>query len=138
MYMTSHCCSHRHRPESSRRVLYVGNDLALLDYLNGALKDCDVSRAPAAMIARWFIEGQSNYSLLLFDAELPDSTGLALVGFARSVERRGRTPVIILSEEEEGSAGPGVYYETPNHFGRLAEAIERLLATSNGGVRAAR
>ena len=122
-----------YRPPRSRRVLYVGGDHALLNFLNNTLPDCDVVRAPAEVVARIFIEGQINYSLLLFDAELPDSTGPKLAALARSQKHRERTPIVILSEVEEGCAGEGVFYETPNHFGRLAATIERLLATSGGG-----
>jgi len=79
---------------ASRRVLYVGADLALLASLKGALKDCRVVRSPGA-VACLLIESKIDYSLLLFDGEL---TGLA--DFARSLPHRQHTPVFILPADK--------------------------------------
>ena len=126
--MYIHITSHPpFRPPRSRRVLYVGKDHALTHFLNDSLPDCDVVRAPAEIVARIFIKGQIRYSLLLFDAELPDSTGLRLAALARSQKHRRHTPITILSQGEKGSAGAGVFFESPDDYGRLAGAIERLL-----------
>jgi hypothetical protein len=78
----------------SRRVLYVGADLALLASLKGTLKDCRVVRSPVA-VARPLIESKIDYSLLLFDGELSE-----LADFARSLPHRQHTPVFILPADE--------------------------------------
>ncbi|HEY0385254.1 MAG TPA: hypothetical protein VGC64_04550, partial [Pyrinomonadaceae bacterium] len=44
--------------------------------------------------ARLFIE-QINYSLLLFDKQLPDATATELESFTRSLPQRHSTPLII-------------------------------------------
>jgi len=74
----------------SHRVLYVGADLALLERLTGALKDCRVVRSPCG-VARTLIESAINYSLLIFDGEL-----MGLADFARSLPHRQHTPALIL------------------------------------------
>ncbi|HEX8492096.1 MAG TPA: hypothetical protein VF658_04585 [Pyrinomonadaceae bacterium] len=51
--------------------------------------------APIGSVARLFIE-HIKYSLLLFDAKLPDTSGRALVRFTRSLPHRERTPTFII------------------------------------------
>jgi len=69
-------------PAYARRILYAGSNLALLKYLQSKLEDCAVVRSPDSSQARLFIEN-INYSLLLFDEELPDTTGQELTDFTR-------------------------------------------------------
>jgi DNA-binding response OmpR family regulator len=84
-------------PMSSRRILYVGNDLALLAHLECELRDCRVVRSPDGFHARAFIKG-INYALLLFDEELPDTTGVELAEFSCSLARTACTPFIIVKK----------------------------------------
>jgi len=98
---------------SSRRILYVGSNHALIKHLQGVLADCRIIRSPIASIARALIEG-INYTLLLFDEELPDATGLELAEFARSLAHRQGTPFIIIKQ--------------PSDFESLVRAIMDLLA----------
>lgn len=81
-------------PSYLHRILYAGNDLMLLRFLQYELKDCQIIRCPNGAQARLFIE-KIKYSLLLFDEELPDTTGRELTEFARELPYRRRTPVII-------------------------------------------
>lgn len=85
----------RFHPRYSYRILYAGNDLALLQYLQDTLTDCQVVRCPNRAQARLFIE-KLNHSLLLFDEVLPDATGAELERFTHSLIKRGHTPVIII------------------------------------------
>jgi DNA-binding response OmpR family regulator len=78
----------------SHRILYVGEDLALLASLKDTLKDDQVVRSPG-LTARTLIESQIGYSLLLFDNELSE-----LASFARSLQHRKHTPVILLPAGE--------------------------------------
>ena len=83
------------------RVLYTGNDLRLLKFLQGRLKACFVVRAPSGYMARAFIAGKTDYSLFLFDAELPDTTGAELECFTHT--RHECTPVVIIHDSENFS-----------------------------------
>ncbi len=76
------------------RILYVGLDLQLLEYLQESLQECWIVRAPAACVARLFID-KLNYAVLLFDEQLMDTTGAQLARFVRSLAHRKHTPVII-------------------------------------------
>jgi hypothetical protein len=85
---------------SSRRILYVGQNLALFAHLEGALRDCQVVRCPGDSTVRALIAG-INYALLLFDEELPDTTGAELAEFSCSLPRRPCTPFIIIKESDD-------------------------------------
>jgi DNA-binding response OmpR family regulator len=41
-----------------------------------------------------------NYSLLLFEHELPDTTGAELAQFTRALPHREQTPIILISASE--------------------------------------
>lgn len=84
---------------SSHRILYVGNNLALLAHLEAKLQDCQIVRCPDGYTARLFIAG-INYSFLLFDEELPDATGLDLAEFSCSLAREVCTPFIIIKKPD--------------------------------------
>ena len=86
-------------PMSSHRILYVGHNLALLAHLQAELKDCTVVRCPGDSTVRSLIKN-INYSLLLFDEELPDTTGLELAEYACSLERQPCTPFIIVKKAD--------------------------------------
>ena len=95
-------------------MLYTGNDLNLLKFLQGKLKDCFVVRAPSSYVARTFIAGEINYSLFLFDEELPDSTGAELECFTRKC--RECAPIAIIKDSD--------------NFGSIAKALARSLRHS--------
>jgi DNA-binding response OmpR family regulator len=102
-------------PSSARRILYVGNDLMLLRFLQYTLEDCQVIRCPNGSQARLFIE-KIKYALLLFDEVLLDTTGRELTKFARESARVEMTPSIIIKK----SANCDV----------LARDITRIIAAS--------
>ena len=83
----------------SHRILYAGHRLALLKFLQGKLADCVVLRCPDGSQAKLFIE-RINYSLLLFDEELPDATGQELARFVRTLAHGERTPTIIVKKSD--------------------------------------
>ncbi|MGA9998342.1 MAG: hypothetical protein WBP93_23210 [Pyrinomonadaceae bacterium] len=89
-------------PDHKYRILYVGNNLALLTFLNERLKhlDCHVVRCPGGSTSRSLINN-INYSLLLFDDELPDTTGAELKRFTRSLAHRKQTPIIIFGKSDD-------------------------------------
>jgi DNA-binding response OmpR family regulator len=114
------------------RILYVGRDLALTAFLKDELKrlDCFVVRCPDGRGARLFIESDINYSLLLFDDELPDMTGLALANFTRERAHRTTTPVVILSGDKARGMVAGLFFEKPYDVGSIIETITVKLRDS--------
>ena len=84
-----------HRPPARHRILYVGGDIRLPARLADAL-DCHVVRCPDVSTARLFIEGDTKYSLFLFDGGQAEE----LEGFARSLKHRERTPVVVVRKSE--------------------------------------
>ena len=71
-------------------------------------------RAPSGYVARVFIAGEINYSLFLFDTELPDSTGVELECFA--LKYREWTPIAIIKDSD--------------NFGSIVKAVARSLRHS--------
>jgi DNA-binding response OmpR family regulator len=102
-------------PRYSYCILYAGNDLLLTQFLKYMLEDCQVVRCPNGSQARLFIKS-IKYSLLLFNEELPDTTGIKLTRFVHSLAQREHMPIII--------------FEPSNNFELLARAIARLLVCS--------
>jgi hypothetical protein len=100
-------------PMSSRRILYVGYNEALLLYLQRNLADCRIVRSPGDSTVRGLIKN-INYSLLLFDEELPNTTGSELAEYVCSLEREPCTPFIIIKKADT--------------FESLAQAIIEVLA----------
>ena len=111
-------------PHYSHKILYVGHDLSLLKFLQEILEDCHVVRCPDGSQAKSFIE-RINYSLLLLDEKLPDTTGLKMASFIRSLEHRKLMPIIILSENRCKRAG--VIFNKPNDVKLLVRVIKDLL-----------
>jgi DNA-binding response OmpR family regulator len=99
-------------PPYSHRILYAGQNLALLKYLQDELKDCLIVRCAGDSTARAFIKS-INYSLLLFDEVLPDAMGRELAAFVGALANRAGTPVII--------------FKKTDNFEPLANAISHFL-----------
>ena len=78
-----------HQPPARHRILYVGGDIRLPARLEDAL-DCHVVRCPDVSTARLFIEGDTKYSLLLFD----EGQAKELERLAWSLKHRERTPTL--------------------------------------------
>jgi DNA-binding response OmpR family regulator len=97
--------------------LYAGNDLSLLKSLQDELTDSRIVRSPGWSVTRLLI-ASINYSLLLFDEDLPDVTGKELEGHARALLHHTRTPIITLRVGE--------------HEAKIVETVKRLLNTSSG------
>jgi len=97
---------------ASRRILYAGDDIHLPARLRDALQasDCFVVRSPVDF-TRTLIRSEIKYSLLLFG---DDPAGAELEAYARTLEHRERTPVVMFKESEG--------------FGKLVSNIRRKLA----------
>jgi hypothetical protein len=107
--------SHRFRqvPDRKYRILYTGNDLRLLKYLEDKLKDCCVVRAPSGYVARVLIAGETNYSLFLFDRELPDTTASELESYTQA----------------HCESAAVIIFKPSNDFRSIVKAIVSLLST---------
>lgn len=90
---------YRRLSKRPHRILYVGLDHQLLNYLQDRLHDCWIVRAPAACVARIFIR-ELRYSLFLFDELLMDSTGQELARYTRELANRRDTPILIVKQSD--------------------------------------
>jgi len=112
-------------PTYQHRILYVGDDLTLLKFLQDALRTCRIVRSPGGSVAHVLIKGVS-YSLLLFEHELTNTTGTELAQFTRTLPHRRRTPIIMLSTHEDDRDNRNAGRDAV----KILEAIARLLDTS--------
>ncbi|MBC7930928.1 MAG: response regulator, partial [Rubrivivax sp.] len=83
--------------------------------------------------ARAELEGDSHFDLLILDYQLPDGVnGVELIRLARSLKRRRRTPIIMLSasdvEAEAWRAGTNAFLRKPQDISRLTDMAARLLS----------
>jgi len=78
-----------HQPPARHRILYVGGDIRLPARLADAL-DYHVVRCPDGSTAHLFIEGDTKYSLFLFD----EGQAEELERLAWSLKHRERTPTL--------------------------------------------
>lgn len=127
MHMITDWMPRFHPRRFSHRILYVGLDHALTKFLQDELEDCQVVRSPNGSIARLFIE-KLEHAVLLFDEQLPDTTGRELASFVRSLPRRKHTPIIILSASN--CRGVGLFFRKPDEFDSLVETVVCLLNAS--------
>jgi CheY-like chemotaxis protein len=90
-------------PNRQPKILYVGNNHALFNLLHHALTqiDCRIVRCYNAFVSLPLLESEINYSLLLLDDKLPDTTGLKLKRLTRKLPHRKRTPIIIHKNSDE-------------------------------------
>ena len=76
------------------RILYVGNNLELLNFLHKTL-EAKVVRCPPSPTCRSFIKG------IYYDLILLDESEQELTDFIRSAEINEKTPVVYSSESFE-------------------------------------
>lgn len=110
-------------PSYSHRILYVGLDLKLLEFLQGSLESCQIIRCPIGSVARILIK-ELKYSVIISDEELMDTSGLELAHFARTIEHHAHTPIILLSDTEYDSE---VILCKASDFELIVETIIHLL-----------
>jgi CheY-like chemotaxis protein len=77
------------------------------------------------------LASEASYDLLMFDNHLPNVDGLELARYARGLEHRQRTPIIMLSASECGGAarraGADAFIKKPEDAGRIVEIVARLI-----------
>jgi DNA-binding response OmpR family regulator len=120
------------------RLLYVGADLDLFTFLQGALKDEGwfVVRCCDGGMALLLLRSGIGYHLLLFDEDLPDMSGRELALRMRAIQQRRGVPLILLSAkdgaEEARRAGVSLFLQPTRPFRAVVEAIRRLHRASVG------
>jgi two-component system, chemotaxis family, chemotaxis protein CheY len=120
----------------AHRVLLVDDSQAMRSFVEAALEeagDFDVETAATGFEALKLLPTQQ-FDLIVTDINMPDITGLELIRFARSHERYGQTPLLIISTEggtrdvEKAMAlGATEYLVKPFTEAQLVEAVRRYL-----------
>jgi len=77
------------------------------------------------------ISGEHEYDLLLVDYDLPGVNGIELIKYARELDHRCDTPMVVLAgspvEAAARYAGADVFLQKPQALSSLVETINRLL-----------
>jgi two-component system, chemotaxis family, chemotaxis protein CheY len=77
------------------------------------------------------LAGSARYDLLIFDNDLPGTSGLKLIEYARRLPHLRRTPIIMLAatdlRAEALSAGADAFLKKPEDMSALTETVQRLL-----------
>jgi CheY-like chemotaxis protein len=122
-------------PVRQPAILYVENN-GILSQLVSDLLDLGgwhVWRAEEGSAAKIFLRHEQHFALLLVDNELPDTTGLELVEYARTLPHRVLMPVVLFSiedcEREAKAAGANEFLRKLHDLFQLVDIIRRLIAT---------
>jgi CheY-like chemotaxis protein len=114
-------------------VLYVENNVLLSQLITDLLDlaGWHVWRAECGSAAQTFLHHEQRFALLLVDNELPDTPGLAVVAYARTLAHRASLPIILFSiedcEREAKEAGANEFLRKPHDLFRLLDIARRLV-----------
>src|SRR5437016_11701485 len=121
-----HCSQQDYRTfEAQRRLLYVGNDLALLKSLRTTFSKPEhhIVSCPDRLSAEMFIKSQIEYQLFIFDHEMRDRAAFELARLLRSLDHRQNAPAIVIGAEVDGglqeftcASGGNAYVSKIDHF----------------------
>jgi DNA-binding response OmpR family regulator len=121
---------------SQIRLLYVGEDLALIRFLRTAFHgpDYHVVSCPDRDSAERFIKSDIRYHLFIFDHEMRHRAAFDLARLVRSLKHRETLPALIVGGEVESSlneftraSGGDEYLRKGESFSAIHKAIARLL-----------
>src|SRR2546421_10468651 len=124
---------------SQIRLLYVGEDLALIRFLRTAFHgpEYHVVSCPDRNSAERFIKSDIRYHLFIFDHEMRHRAAFDLARLVRSLKHRERLPAIIVGTEVESrlneftrASGGNEYVQKAESFSEIHSAIKRLLLSS--------
>jgi CheY-like chemotaxis protein len=113
-------------------ILYVENNLLLSQLVTDLLDlaGFHVWRAENGWTAQMFLRHEQRFALLLIDNELRDTSGLAVVTYARTLPHREALPIILFSiadcEREAKEAGANEFLRKPHDLYLLLDMIRRL------------
>ena len=129
--------THPHVTESKFRLLYLGADLEFIKALRPVLPKPDYRLVTCSEFgsARLFIETDIPYDLMLVDLEWRDGEGLTLATLAKSLSRRKRMPIILVSATELNSelkakarkAGVNKFVVKSEDPAAISEAARRMI-----------
>jgi len=115
-------------------VLHVEDDRLVADAVNISLHDegWSVETCATGAAALVKLRGGERFDVLIFDNNLPDTTGIELIRETRALAHRQQTPIIMLSgdevELEARRAGANAILRKPEDVTLIAETVARLLA----------
>ena len=115
-------------------VLHVEDDRLVADAVNKALHDegWSVETCADGTSALEKLESGERFDVLVFDNNLPDTSGVELIRQARALAHRQQTPIVMLSgdevEMEARRAGANAFLRKPGDVPSIAETVARLLA----------
>ena len=121
------------------RLLYVGQELALIRFLRTAFHgpDYHVVSCPDRDSAERFIKSDIRYHLFIFDHEMRHRAAFDLARLVRSLTHREGLPAIIVGTGVESSlneftraSGGNEYIQKAESFSAIHSAIKRLLLSS--------
>jgi len=124
---------------SETRLLYVGEDLALIRFLRTAFHgpDYHVVSCPDRDSAERFIKSDIRYHLFIFDHEMRHRAAFDLARLVRSMKHREGLPAMIVGGEVESSldeftraSGGDEYVQKSDNFSAIQKTIKRLLLSS--------
>src|SRR5207237_2953351 len=124
---------------SQTRLLYVGEDLALIRFLRTAFHgpDYHVVSCPDRDSAERFIKSDIRYHLFIFDHEMRHRAAFDLARLVRSVKHREGLPAIIVGTEVESSlheftcaSGGNEYVQKEERFLEIHSSIKRHILSS--------
>src|SRR5438045_1191258 len=118
------------------RLLYVGEDLALIRFLRAAFHkpEYHVVSCPDRDSAERFIKSDIQYHLFIFDHEMRHRAAFDLARLVRSLKHRESLPAMIVGGEVESSldeftraSGGDEYVQKNDNFSGIQKTIKRLL-----------
>src|SRR5437588_9288686 len=125
---------------SQIRLLYVGEDLALIRFLRTAFHgpDYHVVSCPYRDAAERFINSDIRYHLFIFDHQMRHRAAFDLARLVRSLKHREGLPAIIVGTEVESSlneftraSGGDEYVQKGESFSAIHKVVKRLLLSSH-------
>lgn len=117
------------------KLLYVGNDLNMMNSLRAALKaeGWFIVRCPGDSTVHALLQSHIHYDLLLFDENLPNTTGTQLARLTRRLQQRKHTPIILISckecEVKKPRGNTHRFLWQPERLDELADTIRGMLPT---------
>ncbi|MDQ2856809.1 MAG: response regulator, partial [Acidobacteriota bacterium] len=126
----------RRRGKDKIRILHVENNQEVARTVQERLEldGCEVEICADSTQALEKLTGNTHYSLLLLDNELPGISGLELAQYARGLAHHHRTPIIILSatldDQTARTAGANAFLRKPEDIPAVGETVAKLLQSA--------
>jgi CheY-like chemotaxis protein len=115
------------------RILHVEDDKTVAGIVKEMLEDqaWQVETCADGNAALEKISGEDHYDLLIVDYDLPGVNGLEIINYARELDHRCDTPMVVLAaspvEAAAREAGADAFLYKPQGIGSVVETVKRLL-----------